>query len=306
MDHLATGLAPIDYILRGGLPSGEVVEVHGPHSSLKSYIAMCSIASCQRQGKLAVLIDTDNTFDPRWARSLGVDVDKLVYKETTDVHESEYEAWEIADTMANSKTPGLIVLDKVSGHVAWRMRERTALQRTSVLWVNHTEAFIRAHHSNVCILMENVGTYVEQVPVFMHTRAGVPVKKVIRKSVGQSIWARVVNREGLSKKPNTTFIYSLKRGGIDDWLYLCRLGIEAGVIGWSDGRWWLTDEPEIRYPTYRFRTFISVKELKELLPMKGIDGSADSPVGRSRSPLRKKLRIPSDNPKKLSKIKMYP
>src|SRR5690242_8501377 len=95
VEYLATGVAPIDDLLHGGIPYGRFVELFGNYSTLKSYVGMRAIASCQASGGLAALIDTEHSFDPKWAKECGVDVDNLVLKQP----ETGEEAIDIAEIL---------------------------------------------------------------------------------------------------------------------------------------------------------------------------------------------------------------
>jgi recombination protein RecA len=74
----ATGVLPIDDLLDGGIPRGRMVEIYGPYSTLKSYVLYRALASAQQRGQAAALVDTEHSFDPDWATSLGVDVPNLL------------------------------------------------------------------------------------------------------------------------------------------------------------------------------------------------------------------------------------
>ena len=70
-----TGCATVDILTGiGGLPQGRVVEIFGRYSSGKSNLFLTTAAEVQKLGKKVVLLDFERTFDPNWARTLGVDV----------------------------------------------------------------------------------------------------------------------------------------------------------------------------------------------------------------------------------------
>lgn len=76
--YQTTGLLPIDCLLGGGIPRGRYTMLKGAYSSLKSYIALNTIAQTQQGGGTAALIDTERTYDPAWAEYLGVDTGSLI------------------------------------------------------------------------------------------------------------------------------------------------------------------------------------------------------------------------------------
>ncbi len=79
-DRLPTSIFPLDLALAGGLPHGKVSVIYGPESSSKTNIALMTIAAHQLMfpDKVCVFFDIENSFDPAWARLLGVDTTKLV------------------------------------------------------------------------------------------------------------------------------------------------------------------------------------------------------------------------------------
>lgn len=72
-----TGIAPIDYVLDGGIPRGRFLEFYGSYSTMKSYVLYKALGACQQAGGKVGLIDTEHSFDPEWATMLGVDVSNL-------------------------------------------------------------------------------------------------------------------------------------------------------------------------------------------------------------------------------------
>src|SRR5436853_33719 len=73
---LSTGFAALDGALGGGFPRGRMVEIFGPAGCGKTTLAIQVIGNIQRQGATAAWIDTDHTFDPGYAATLGVDVER--------------------------------------------------------------------------------------------------------------------------------------------------------------------------------------------------------------------------------------
>lgn len=81
--RLSTGAAPLDAILDGGWPEGRVVEVWGPQGAGKTTLCLASAAAVQKafpgEKTPVAWFDQENTLDPRWAKTLGVDCDRLLY-----------------------------------------------------------------------------------------------------------------------------------------------------------------------------------------------------------------------------------
>jgi len=88
-----SGLLGFDKALGGGWPFGRIVEVYGPEGGGKTTLILHAIASCQRLGGTAALLDAEHSFDPTYAKALGVDVSKLLVSQP-DYGEQVFEVME--------------------------------------------------------------------------------------------------------------------------------------------------------------------------------------------------------------------
>lgn len=113
-DRISTGIFPFDLATGGGFPQGKVSIIYGPESSGKTTLAYKAIAYVQKVLEQdAVLIDIEHSFDPDWARSLGVDTEKIIllYPETAEMVVDLVEAMLYVDTV------GIVVLDSVGAMI---------------------------------------------------------------------------------------------------------------------------------------------------------------------------------------------
>src|SRR3972149_6294664 len=78
LDRISSGSPYLDWAIGGGWPRGRTVELYGPYSSGKSLIALRAIKEAQSKGLGCVYLDSENAFDPEFARTVGVDVDNLI------------------------------------------------------------------------------------------------------------------------------------------------------------------------------------------------------------------------------------
>jgi len=108
---ISTGSIRLDRALGiGGLPRGRVTEMFGPEASGKTTMALSAIASCQRAGGIAAFVDAEHALDPKWARTLGVDIDRLLVSQP----DHGEQALEIAETLVRSQAVDLVVVDSVA------------------------------------------------------------------------------------------------------------------------------------------------------------------------------------------------
>lgn len=64
--------------LTGGVPLGRITQVIGPHSSAKTVIASHILQGAQRDGGIAILIDSENAYSADFAEALGLDPKRLL------------------------------------------------------------------------------------------------------------------------------------------------------------------------------------------------------------------------------------
>lgn len=79
--RLPTGNFAMDYAMGGGIPMGKVSIFWGQESSCKTTLALKAAANFQKlyPKYKAILFDLEQSFQPEWAKQLGVDTDDLVY-----------------------------------------------------------------------------------------------------------------------------------------------------------------------------------------------------------------------------------
>jgi len=72
-----------DALSSGGLPKGRLIQFYGAPGSGKTLMAMIAIKEAQIEDPSAqqVFIDAEQTFDPTWAASLGLDASKIILVE---------------------------------------------------------------------------------------------------------------------------------------------------------------------------------------------------------------------------------
>lgn len=96
----------------GGTALGKIVEIFGPESSGKSTIVLHQIAEYQKAfpEKRAALFDYEHSFDKKYARALGVDVDKLLIYQP----ETQEEGYDMILALIEKDITSCIVIDSQS------------------------------------------------------------------------------------------------------------------------------------------------------------------------------------------------
>ena len=118
---VGTGSSMLDLAISnrkgGGFPVGRITEITGLEASGKSLLAAHALADTQKQGGLAVYIDTENAVSREFLEANGLDLEKMLYV-PLDAIEDIFEAIEsIIESVRKSNKDRLvtIVVDSVMG-----------------------------------------------------------------------------------------------------------------------------------------------------------------------------------------------
>jgi hypothetical protein len=74
-----TGIAEVDNLLDGGLPTGAITELAGAESSGRTSLALAFVARLTGDGRACAWVDTDDTLDPESAAANGVVLRQLLW-----------------------------------------------------------------------------------------------------------------------------------------------------------------------------------------------------------------------------------
>jgi recombination protein RecA len=114
IESSSSGSIALDLALGiGGYPKGRIIEIYGPESSGKTTFALHAIAEMQKSGGYAAFVDAEHALDPKYAKSLGVDVDNLILSQP----DTGEQALEITEALIRSGAVGLVVVDSVAALV---------------------------------------------------------------------------------------------------------------------------------------------------------------------------------------------
>jgi protein RecA len=109
----------IDWVIgRPGIPLGRVTEIAGKPGSGKSSIVASIIASAQKSGAIGVLIDSEKSYHPNWARIHKVDPESLIYLDPPHLEgvfdQAAYVIKQIKE--AEDTVPVFLAIDSVSAN----------------------------------------------------------------------------------------------------------------------------------------------------------------------------------------------
>jgi len=98
-------------IMGGGIPRGKIMEVFGWESSGKTALCSYIVGQAQKQGLLCAYIDAENSFQPKYAKVMGVDIDNLLFSQP----DNGEQGFAIVDSLVdNIPNLGVIVIDSIA------------------------------------------------------------------------------------------------------------------------------------------------------------------------------------------------
>ena len=139
IERFPSGSIALDVSLGGGIPLGRIVELYGYESSGKSLIATKAMAEVQKLGGTAALIDFEMSFDPGFARKLGLNPDELIISQPDTMEDG----LTVVEALAESNATDLIVVDSVAAMVPKAEFEAEVGKATMALQARVLSPFLR-------------------------------------------------------------------------------------------------------------------------------------------------------------------
>ena len=83
LGFVSTGSYALNKVVSGdymkGIPIGQISQFHGESSTAKTVFATHILKEAQSKGYYSMLVDSENAYNPTFARKLGIAPDKLIY-----------------------------------------------------------------------------------------------------------------------------------------------------------------------------------------------------------------------------------
>lgn len=123
-ERIPTGLFPLDLALGGGFPRGKATIIFGPESSSKTNLALLAVANHQKRWpeQTCAFVDVERSFDPAWAKLLGVDTDKLIVVEPAYAEQ----VVDIVEGFLAATDCGVVVVDSLAAMIPTAEVENSA------------------------------------------------------------------------------------------------------------------------------------------------------------------------------------
>ncbi|HVJ22270.1 MAG TPA: recombinase RecA [Polyangiaceae bacterium] len=243
-----TGSLALDEALGvGGYPRGRIVEIYGPESSGKTTLTLHAIAEVQRQGGVAAFIDAEHAFDLRYAKAVGIDLNKLLVSQP-DCGE---QALDIAELLTKSSAVDLIVIDSVAAlvpraeiegdmgdaHMGLQARLMSQALRKLAGIVSKTQStiiFINQLRQKIGVVFGNPETTAGGQAMKYYASVRLDVRRIGKVNAGESVVGNRTRVKVVKNKvapPFTEAEFDIRWGvGIDTIADLVEVALSAGVL----------------------------------------------------------------------------
>ncbi len=309
VDVISTGSLLLDDAIGiGGYPKGRIVEIYGPESSGKTTMALLAVAEAQKAGGYAAFIDVEHAIDPKHAKNLGVDLDKLLIAQP----DSGEQALQLVDELTTTGQFSLIVIDSVAAltplaELEGQMEDQTigALARLmsksmrklagTISKTNTVVLFINQIREKVGVIFGNpeVTPGGRGLKFAASLRLDIRLRERIKEKddqIGQKVKVKVVkNKMAPPFKEIETIIYY--KDGINQIEEIIELGTNTGVIDRA-GAWYSFDGIKLGQGKIEAAKYIIENNLQDALKEKLFNNQDSKEEETSKE----------DKPKKETKI----
>jgi recombination protein RecA len=256
-DWVSTQCAMLDIAISGGkgIPVGRISLIRGRESAGKTALATHILAETQRRGGIAVLLDTEYSYDPSWARTLGIDLPKLIVGQPDTMEEAWGQMFEMINLIRTTHKDRLVtvVWDSVASSppeaelkgevgdatyglpaklVSQGMRnavKRIAAQKICLVFVNQVR-------ENVGVTFGPTTTMIAEHPLMFHSSVVIDLTRtdILTNEKTKEPWAIKVRAKVLKNKVappfrEAEFLIRFDMG-IDKLESLLKAGVKLGII----------------------------------------------------------------------------
>ena len=120
LGFVSTGSYALNKVISGdymkGIPIGQISQFHGESSTAKTVFATHILKEAQSKGYYSMLLDSENAYNPTFARTLGLDPERLIYS-TPETLEDSFQVMEetiLSIREEDKSTPIVIAYDSIA------------------------------------------------------------------------------------------------------------------------------------------------------------------------------------------------
>lgn len=275
---LDTGIPELNKALSGsygdGIPGGRVIEIFGPASSGKTFIATMIMKAAQQAGGIAGFSDHERSFEPKLAASLGLEIDpnvgNFIYKRPQTFEESMQIAVTFCEQVRKQKlipddAPLVWVFDSIASMIPhdklydekgnrrkagdYNMRDKLALAAATSQTYPIVAQFAEDYNMTV-LLLNQIRTKPGVMfgdPTCLHGKTKVPfvdgtfatMKEIVENKIAKDVWSFNEQTGQFEAKPIIGWHDNGEIPDVADWIHIESVGVHT-----RNGRVGLTATPD--------------------------------------------------------------
>jgi len=176
MGFVSTGSFALNKVISGdytkGIPVGMITQFHGEASTAKTVFATHILKEAQAKGYYTMLVDSENAYNPEFAKHLGIDPKKLIYAapETLEDCFQVIEDTITAIRETDADTPIVVAYDSIAVSPSKAEYEAESYEG------NNMQGAIRAKSTGACLRKIN--------PLMRKHKVALVIINQIRNKVG--------------------------------------------------------------------------------------------------------------------------
>lgn len=271
---MTTGIPELDAALsglfeKGGVPGGRMIEIFGPASSGKTFLATMIMAAAQQMGGIAGFSDHERSFEPGLAESLGLCIDEdtgtWVYKKPETFEESIQLAMAFCEFVRKNKlipdeAPLVWVFDSVASMVPYdklyddkgkrrvdRINMKDKLALATATSQNYPQLAQFAEDYNMTVILLNQVRMKPGVmygdPTCLHGNVKVPfvdgsyatMREIVEQRIEKDVWAFNEQTGQFEAKPIIEWHDNGEIPDVADWIHIETRGVHTrnGRVGFT-------------------------------------------------------------------------
>jgi len=155
LGFVSTGMYALNKVISGdytkGIPIGLITQIGGKSSTAKTVFATHILKDAQEKGYYTMLVDSENAYNPEFAKSLGIDPEKLIYAapETLEDCFQVIEDTILAIRETDSETPIIVAYDSIAVSPSKAEYEAEGYEG------NNMQGAVRAKSTGACLRKMN-------------------------------------------------------------------------------------------------------------------------------------------------------
>jgi len=260
-ETISTGVISLNLLhsgrVKGGILRGAMNMISADSSLGKSFIGLSTLKQAQKQGMECIVLDSEKSFDYKWAGNIGIDTDpkKLTVVRQQDIVQIKQLLTNMVEGMTLDQRQNVFVLFDSWGTLISHVLLKKASEGSEAkdmslpVWKNELANMMKATDVTFYVVnhvYDNTGGFgdPQKIPggkrLFFNSESIVLGASKAKDKSGTDITGSIVTAKvakGRKSIENTKLKYRIKHeGGLDPWYGFVDLAVEGGFVVKESGK----------------------------------------------------------------------